>query len=305
MRRAPPTLGPAPVDGPYCRNCGARADVRYCPVCGQETRIEAPTVGHFIAEFAEQTLALQGQLWRTLASLLLRPGELTLDYIAGRRQRYVRPLRLYLALSILFFALLGFSAGLDFIEIDAEGQVELDRARAELRADAAKPPADPAAPVASPGGVKIETGHPEFDRRIKARIDGLIALPEGQMTDRIIEAFTAWAPVAMFFLMPLFAAALRLGYLRRGASYAVHLLFAVNFHSFVFLALLLVQLPVLDAVADLLGLLVPLHLLLALRRVHGGGWPGTGLFAAILLLGYVVLLALAMVIATAVPLTLL
>lgn len=299
MRRPPPVLAPAPVDGPYCRNCGSLAEVHFCPVCGQETQIAVPTVRHFVAEFAEQTLALQGQLWRTLLSLLFRPGELTLDYIAGRRQRYVRPLRLYLALSILFFALIGFSSGFDFVQLDADAQADLDRARAEIAADAA------AGPTASTNGMKIETGHPEFDRRIKARIDSLLTLPRGEMTDRIVDAFTAWAPVAMFFLMPLFAAVLRLGYLRRGANYAVHLLFAVNFHSFVFLLLLLVQLPVVDALADLLMLLLIAHLTVALRIVHGGGWLATSLFAALLLGVYLVLLAVILVVSTAVPLTLL
>ena len=37
--------------------------------------------------------------------LLLRPWQLTNDFNAGRRARYVHPLRLYLIASVLFFLL--------------------------------------------------------------------------------------------------------------------------------------------------------------------------------------------------------
>lgn len=314
-----PLLEPVPLDGPWCRNCGARAEVRYCPVCGQETDIAMPTVGHFVAEFAEQTFALQGQLWRTLYSLLFRPGQLTLEYIAGRRQRYVRPLRLYLALSILFFAVLGIAVGPDFLALDAEGQAELDKARAEIKAERAAatgpetPAPVPAAAAAEPapppglsrGNMKIDTGHPAFDQHVKARLDSLLALPAEEMTARIRDTFTTWAPVAMFFLMPLFAAMLALGYLGRGAHYAVHLLFAVNFHSFIFLLLSIAQLPVLDALGDVVVFIVPVYLWFALRRVHGGSWYGTAMFVFLVLTVYAVALGLVMAASTFVPLALL
>ena len=320
MHATRPSLEPAPVDGPYCRNCGARAEVSYCPVCGQETKIEMPTVGHFVAEFAEQTFALQGQLWRTLHSLLLKPGELTLEYVAGRRQRYVRPLRLYLALSILFFAVLGLSGQTGFIQLGAADQAELDAAREQARAGTAdassaakaSPPRDEATPPKpgqphppGTGDMRVDTGHPAFDARVNHRLNQLLLLPKDEMTERIFDTFTGWAPVAMFFLMPLFAAFLKLGYAGRGANYAVHLLFAVNFHSFMFLVLLLGMLPLVGRFSDLLALVIPVHLWLALRRVHGGGVLSTALFVFLLFVVYVVALALGMAAATAIPLALL
>ena len=41
----------------------------------------------------------------TLWLLLARPGMLVTEYIAGRRQRYVGPLKLYLTFSVIFFVL--------------------------------------------------------------------------------------------------------------------------------------------------------------------------------------------------------
>jgi len=47
--------------------------------------------------------SLDSRLWRTLGLLLFRPGRLTLDYLQGRRARYVAPLRLFIASSLIFF----------------------------------------------------------------------------------------------------------------------------------------------------------------------------------------------------------
>lgn len=314
MHATRPPLQPAPVDGPFCRNCGARADVSYCPVCGQETRIEMPTVGHFIAEFAEQTFALQGQLWRTLQSLLLKPGALTLEYVAGRRQRYVRPLRLYLALSILFFAVLGLSGNGGFMRIGGGPDAGVDGGASTAEAptaaadDTERPSTLGERTRAAPRGrgeMHVDTGFPEFDARVNHRLDLLLSLPKEELTERIFDTFTSWAPAAMFLLMPLFAAALKLGYLRRGANYAVHLLFAVNFHSFIFLVLLAGLLPVIGRFDDVLALSVPVYLWLALRRVHGGGGLSTALFVLLLCLVYVIAMALVMALAILLPLALL
>lgn len=95
--------------GPSCRDCGMpfAADANFCPRCGQETRVRLPRVLDFLREAADETVGLSGRLPRTLGLLLFRPGRLTVEYIAGRRQRYVRPMRLYLSVSLVFFALLG------------------------------------------------------------------------------------------------------------------------------------------------------------------------------------------------------
>ncbi len=46
---------------------------------------------------------LDSRLWRTLIPLMIRPGQLTHDYLRGRRARFMPPFRMYLVLSIVFF----------------------------------------------------------------------------------------------------------------------------------------------------------------------------------------------------------
>lgn len=103
---------PAPVPG-HCANCGAAlGDPRpkFCGSCGQETEIKAPTLGEFIQQFGGAYFSTEGALWRTLWRLLLLPGQLTIEYWAGRRRHYVLPLRLYLTLSLVLLLALRLSS---------------------------------------------------------------------------------------------------------------------------------------------------------------------------------------------------
>jgi hypothetical protein len=106
----PPAPSPAPSTAPtHCLNCGQPLSVprpKFCGACGQETRVRAPRLMEFAQQFGGAYLATEGALWRTLKLLLFKPGELTRQYLAGRRKHYVLPLRLYLTVSVL--VLLGF-----------------------------------------------------------------------------------------------------------------------------------------------------------------------------------------------------
>src|SRR6478672_5494966 len=99
-----------PASSGRCRNCRALATGNYCPNCGQETMLELPSAGIFLREVAGRYISLDGRLWRSLRALVVRPGFLTREYLAGRRRRYVRPARLFVALSIVLFAVLRFAA---------------------------------------------------------------------------------------------------------------------------------------------------------------------------------------------------
>jgi hypothetical protein len=49
--------------------------------------------------------SLDGKVWRSIRYLVSRPGFLTLEHNAGRRAWYMPPVRLYLVLSVAYFAL--------------------------------------------------------------------------------------------------------------------------------------------------------------------------------------------------------
>ena len=47
------------------------------------------------------------KFWQTLIPLLIRPGEVSKNYIAGKRQRYSNPFKFYLTVSVIFFLIIG------------------------------------------------------------------------------------------------------------------------------------------------------------------------------------------------------
>jgi hypothetical protein len=107
---------PAPLASPegvvspdHCLNCGyafGPSPLRFCPSCGQETRVRPPTLVEFIQQFGGAYFATEGALWRTLKLLILRPGELTRRYLDGQRKHFVLPLRLYLTISVIVLLLI-------------------------------------------------------------------------------------------------------------------------------------------------------------------------------------------------------
>ncbi len=288
-----------PVVPGACMNCGATLAGAYCSACGQEARIETPTVGEFVREFVQDQMALEGKLWRTLKLLVTRPGALTLDYLAGRRQCYVRPLRLYLALSVLFFAVSGLNSHSAWFQADPG---EEDKPLFSTTQRAAPPAGGNAAASAAgkSGGTdapalpteedlrELTTGNPRLD----ARIHKYFKQTRGQAYAQISRAIDNDAPLAMFFLLPLFAALLQLAYLRHHLRYGAHLLFALHYHALVFLDLLLLEIPWPGIVAAVLRCAIPVYLVLALRRVYGGRLWLTGLGVGVLLLVYSVMIAI-------------
>lgn len=61
-----------------------------------------------VADVLEDELTVDRRLPATLKPLFLKPGQLTVDYVNGRIARYIRPFRLYLVSSVIFFVLLSF-----------------------------------------------------------------------------------------------------------------------------------------------------------------------------------------------------
>ena len=62
--------------------------------------------------------------------MFFRPGELTREYLQGRKRRYVLPLRLYLSISLVFFLVVGSMSGFDGSSVkmvSPEGRIGIDK----------------------------------------------------------------------------------------------------------------------------------------------------------------------------------
>lgn len=87
---------------PACLNCGARLRGPFCHACGQEDRDPAPPLRDLFADLLAAAFNWDSRLLVSLRDLLRRPGRATVEYNAGRRVSRASPLRLYMAVSVLF-----------------------------------------------------------------------------------------------------------------------------------------------------------------------------------------------------------
>lgn len=96
-----------------CPSCGEPGRGRYCSACGERFLVDHDlSLRHFFLEtLPHELLDIDGKFLRTLRLLLLRPGMLASEYVAGRRQRYVGPLRFYVIAFLLHAALAALLAG--------------------------------------------------------------------------------------------------------------------------------------------------------------------------------------------------
>jgi hypothetical protein len=89
----------------HCENCGAPLTGEFCGQCGQHAIDYRRSIFRVVMDAADSFLNWDTKFLQTMTVLLLRPSKLTNDFNAGRRARYVHPLRLYLIASVLFFLL--------------------------------------------------------------------------------------------------------------------------------------------------------------------------------------------------------
>lgn len=96
---------PSPVPEPprACGNCGSELAGHFCAICGQPNNsIKRPFLS-LLRDFLHVVLDLDGRAYRSLFVLFTRPAFLSRAYINDQRFRFTPPLRMFLAISILFF----------------------------------------------------------------------------------------------------------------------------------------------------------------------------------------------------------
>jgi hypothetical protein len=87
-----------------CSNCGDARVATFCAQCGEkQPHHHDLTLRHFLHELVHEMVHLDGKLYRTLRQLIVRPGQLTVEYFAGQKTRSITPLRLFLTMFALQF----------------------------------------------------------------------------------------------------------------------------------------------------------------------------------------------------------
>ena len=245
-----------------CANCGDVLAGEYCSRCGQRAIDYHRPLSDLFSDVVGDILNLDTRLIRTLGPLMLKPGAVAKDYVAGRRASHVPPLKSYLIAALIFFSLFSIFPSRAPVSVTIMGSpqekaLKENKTRGEARTS-----------FSLPDHVWY---HDEWYQGVKARA---MQHPE-ELATKVYENF----PRAFFFLLPVFALFLKLLYRTQGYLMD-HLVFSLYYHAFVFLDFALIFLaakwgrylpgPVRPVVGLVLFLWLVSYLPVALRRVYGG-----------------------------------
>jgi hypothetical protein len=266
----------------HCENCSALLTGRWCSQCGQAAIDYRRSFRHVIVDALDSFLNFESKFFATIGWLIARPWHLTNQFLAGRRVRYVHPLRLYLLVSILFFFVINYwakSIHTDPSKLSAEDRAEIAadpdippavkaQVRRALDAKGLPQPETQTSPspesavtpqpsvIASPPS-SVTSPSPAGDFRPLVQFDKPSSDPfekwleqrakekmgeHGSKMALFIATLFSNLPYMMLCCIPLFAFVLKMLYVRKRVFYIDHLVYALHIHSFAYLAIMLIVL---------------------------------------------------------------
>ena len=125
----------------HCENCGAKLIGKYCGQCGQPAIDYRRSFRHVIVDVLDSFLNWDSKFFATIGLLIVKPWRLTNEFLAGKRVRYLNPLRLYLLASILFFFAVNYGARRLHVDPSKLGPKDRPEIEADLKKEDLPPEA--------------------------------------------------------------------------------------------------------------------------------------------------------------------
>ena len=266
-----------------CKNCNSELTGIYCSECGQKDT-ELLSVKAIVREFTDNVFSFDSRFFISLKYLVTKPGFLTTEYWAGRRTKYLPPLRIYLVLSVFYFF---FTPLLDSDVYDTKLVSQWDDDGVEV-----------------PFEIKIDESWNKNIHIYKNIMNkGFIKIIDNPLTEANV-LFT-YFPSAMFILMPFMSFILFILFRKKQLFFSYHLITILHFNSFVFLTLIIENIlqkviPLAPLRIDFIS--IPLifkllaigYLLFLLNRIYLESWIKSSIKFIIILITFSTTVALTM-----------
>lgn len=240
-------------------------------------------------------LSLDDRLHTTLGLLYLHPGRLTLDYLGGRRVRYVRPFRLVFFLAVTtFLAVQVLVVHGPLLQAAGGPLVQFFSGMKSGLADPGDGSQVAGVPAQTEARAHGGDGLGRYSESIQLSLRDLDADNDARRQaawQALVSNMLAAAPTVLLLMLPLFAVILKLFYLFQRRLYMEHLIVAMYSHGFILLTILLLlgvnltaawlvpHAPWLDWPLRLLGMALWAWMLAGIlrmqKRVYAQGWPLT------------------------------
>ncbi len=209
-----------PASQPVCGDCGAPLYGPFCSQCGERTiDRHSLTLSHFLKHNVLHELShVDGKIFRTFRYLVFRPGFLSAEYFAGRRRRYVNPVRLLL-ICLLVLALLARTGSMTM----SLGKLKLNLL----------PPGPPSADTIEETIAKLDVfGILNSLMEKESRSKNLKTPAAVEKFNHELKTYATALSFCNVLLLSVFLAIL---YRRRRALFVEHLVFSLHLASFVLL----------------------------------------------------------------------
>ncbi len=95
--------------GKTCLNCGEETSGNYCSNCGQSAKTQTITMSNSISNTVSLIADVDSRVIVTLREMLINPGKASLNYVLGKRIRFVHPVKYFIismGISLLIMQLL-------------------------------------------------------------------------------------------------------------------------------------------------------------------------------------------------------
>ncbi|MCR8667606.1 DUF3667 domain-containing protein [Aestuariibaculum sp. M13] len=243
-----------------CKNCENDFEQGYnfCPHCGQKSNDEL-TVSVLFYNTISNYFSVDARFFKSFIPLMFKPGYLAKRFVEGKRLLYLHPAQMYLFISVVFFFLFSFisrdqvktvnnalkKGEIPVVVHDSLKTQVIDSLKNVTTADYVlkddfsfnQRTVDSLIAIDAREediytamGMDSDAGF--FKRRLYTQI---LKFYEQRNGGSILQVFYDSIPMAMFFLLPIFAFILKLLYYRK-ASFSYHLVFSLYFFAFIFMA---------------------------------------------------------------------
>jgi len=278
--------------GTPCANCATPLQGPWCYACGQLGEDFHRSVGHLVVEAFEGLFHFDSRFWQTLPALFRNPGRLTREYLDGHRAPQIPPLRLFLVVLLLVFFTGSISGGPKAISTTTDDHGKVLSRRTLALSDLEK--LTPEQKAKAQKALNDKTVHVSFTGKPDAAASAWLterlkkAVEDPEKVKLIMEQ---WSERFAFLMLPLATGLLSLLFIFQRRFYVFdHTIFALHSLSASGLvisgAFLLERL--IGDVAQVLWLVLPVHLFVHMRGVYRTSIVGTVLRMVALFTGSLV-----------------
>ncbi|MDW3192330.1 MAG: DUF3667 domain-containing protein [Cytophagales bacterium] len=112
----------SPTSSPtHCLNCGTPVTGEFCHQCGQRTRDNSDrSVRRLLGEVLGNIFFLDNRFFISVGYLFRFPGRMTIEFLGGKRKKFISPITLFLFLNLIYF----FNKPLSDYSLPLEDQID-------------------------------------------------------------------------------------------------------------------------------------------------------------------------------------